>query len=89
MARGVGGHSPSNLAYYLSGIDFPCRKDDLIQHAKNNGAEAEVLQMLQELPEKEYGTMADVMRGYGEARDEEEDGGKRTGAKTRHEDARK
>jgi hypothetical protein len=68
MARGVGGHSPSNVARYLSGIDFPCRKGDLVRHAKNNGAEEEVLQVLQELPEQEYGNMADVVRGYGEAR---------------------
>jgi hypothetical protein len=43
--------------------------------------------MLQSLPEKGYGNMADVMRGYGEARDEEEDGGKRIGSKPRHKDA--
>jgi competence ComEA-like helix-hairpin-helix protein len=71
MARGVGGHSPANMARYLSGIDFPCEKADLIQHAEDHGAEDEVLEVLHQLPEGEYGTMADVMKGYGEARDGE------------------
>jgi hypothetical protein len=30
-----------------------------------------VLEMLSDLPEDEYGSMADVMKGYGEARDAE------------------
>jgi hypothetical protein len=89
MPRGIGGHSPSNMAYYLSGIDFPCRKDDLTQQAKNNGAEEEVLQVPQELPEKEYGNMADVMRGYGEVLDDEEDAWKRAESETCRGDARK
>ena len=67
MARGVGGGSPANVAQYLSGIDFPCQKDDLIEHAEQNGAEDEVLEMLRNLPEGEYHTMADVMKGYGRA----------------------
>jgi competence ComEA-like helix-hairpin-helix protein len=71
MTRGVGGHSPANIARYLSGIDFPCEKSDLIHHAEENGAEDDVLEVFHNLPEGEYGTMADVMKGYGEARDGE------------------
>ena len=71
MARGVGGTSPVNVAQYLSGIDFPCQKEDLLAHAEHNGAEEEVLQVLQDIPEGEYHNMADVMKGYGEARDKQ------------------
>jgi hypothetical protein len=71
MARGVGGRSPANVARYLSGIDFPWQKADLVTHAKAQGAEDEVLQLLEELPEGECTNMADVMRGYGEAREAE------------------
>jgi hypothetical protein len=82
MARGVGGKSPSNVARYLSGIDFPARKADLINHAKRNGAEDEVLQTLEELPEGEYQDMAEVMQGYGEARqaEDEDEGEGRAGS---------
>jgi len=59
------------MARYLSGIDFPCEKADLIHHAEENGAEDDVLEVLHNLPQGEYGTMADVMKGYGEARDGE------------------
>ena len=72
MARGVGDTSPSNVARYLAGIDFPARKRQLIEHAKRNGAEEEVIQKLQELPEEEFRSMAEVMRAYGETSDAEE-----------------
>lgn len=65
MARGVGGGSPANVAKFLKGIDFPASKKDLINHAKKNHAEDPVLQELKKMPEQEYGTMADVMKGYG------------------------
>lgn len=70
MARGAGGKSPANVAQYLSGIDFPCQKEDLIEHAEQNGAEDEVLEVLNNMPEDEYNNMADVMKGYGMAHKE-------------------
>jgi hypothetical protein len=66
MTRGVGGQSPSNVAQYLKGIDFPCKKQDLIKHAKNNQAEEAVLEALESFPEREYASMAEVMEGFGE-----------------------
>jgi hypothetical protein len=39
MARGMGGQSPSNVAHYLSGIDFPCQKEDLVEHPRKNNAD--------------------------------------------------
>jgi hypothetical protein len=68
MTRGVGGESPANVATYLKGIDYPASKDQLVEHAKKNGAESAVLDILGDLPEQEYGNMADVMKGYGEAK---------------------
>ena len=68
MTRGRGGQSPANVAHYLSGIDFPCRKDDLVEHARQNHADHEVIETLEDLPEGEYTNMADVMKGYGEER---------------------
>lgn len=66
MARGVGGGSPANVAKYLKGTDFPAKRDDLINQAKKNDADEKVIETLEKMPEKEYGDMSDVMKGYGE-----------------------
>ena len=59
--------NPANVATYLKGIDNPAKKDDLVQHAKKNGAESEVIDV-NRMPEQEYGNIADVMKGYGDTR---------------------
>jgi len=65
MPRGVGGHSPANVTKYLSGINFPAKKSDLISHAKKNKADKSVMDELKNFPDQEYSSMADVMKGYG------------------------
>ncbi len=67
MTRGVGGQSPANVTHNLKGIDFPAKKADLIEHAKKNGAETDVLDAIEAMPERDYESMADVMEAYGEA----------------------
>ena len=71
MTRGVGGQSPANVTHNLKGIDFPAKKADLIQQAKDNGAESDVLDAIEAMPERDYETMADVMEAYGEAERQE------------------
>lgn len=66
MTRGVGGHSPANIAHSLKGIDFPARKQELVEHARRNQAETAVMEILRQMPEQEYHTMADVMKGVGQ-----------------------
>jgi hypothetical protein len=66
MTRGVGGHSPANIAHSLKGIDFPAKKQDLVEHARKNNAEDAVMEILRQMPEQEYHTMADVMKGVGQ-----------------------
>ena len=67
MTRGLGGHSPANVTHHLKGVGFPASKRDLIQHARQNGAESAVLEVLEAFSEDEFETMADVMKAYGEA----------------------
>ena len=62
---GTGGHSFANVTHQLKGIDFPADKNDLIKHAKQNKAPQEVLDELQNFEDREYGSMADVMKAYG------------------------
>ena len=64
--RGREGQSPSHTAEYLAGIGLPAQKEDIIAHAEQHGAGDEVLDVLQELPNNEYKTMADLMRVYKE-----------------------
>lgn len=48
---------------FIDDIDFPCNKDDLIEHAKSNGAPKDVLQLLDQFPDKEYASTFDLARG--------------------------
>lgn len=62
---GAGGKSVANITHHLKGIDFPAKKQDILKHAKQNGADKTVLDALGQMPDQEYGSMADVMKGYG------------------------
>lgn len=57
--------SPAQLQQYLSGVDYPASKDDLIQRAQDNGADQQVLDMLDSLPEQNYDSPTDVSRELG------------------------
>ena len=67
MARGPAGESPINVTHHLKGISFPASKDDLVEHAKKNGAPSQVMEAIEAMPDDEYGTMADVMKGFKQA----------------------
>jgi hypothetical protein len=60
-----GSTSPVEIAKALRGISFPADKQDLIEHASQNEADESVMEVLEELPEREYGSMADVEKGVG------------------------
>lgn len=60
-----GGHSPANIAKQLGGIDFPASKDDLVRHAQKGGCDEDAMEIIKQMPQQEYGSMADVMKGVG------------------------
>lgn len=60
-------HSTATIAQALSGIDFPANKSDLIEHAKRNNADTDVIQTLNEMPDEQYTSMADVFKGVGQS----------------------
>jgi Protein of unknown function (DUF2795) len=43
--------SPDDVQKALSGAKFPSSKQDLIEHAKMNGADDEIVNSLNELPD--------------------------------------
>lgn len=67
MTRGLGGHSPANVTQHLKGVHFPATKQELARRAEDNGAGPEVLESIRKMPDDEYRSMADVMKGYGRA----------------------
>jgi hypothetical protein len=68
MARRRAVGPAAELARHLAGIKFPARKKDIVEHAKGKGANAAMVDSLNSLPEREYRTMAEVMKGFGQVR---------------------
>ncbi len=68
MSHGVGGESPANVQKYLKGVDYPAKKQELMDQAKKNGAPQEVVQVIQQFPNKEFAGPQDVMKAYGDIR---------------------
>jgi len=67
MSGGLEGHSPIDVTKRLKGIDFPAGKQDLLKHAKGQGADGSILELIEKMPDGKYETMADVMKGVGKS----------------------
>jgi hypothetical protein len=46
--------SPIDVQKALSGMDYPARKDDIVRHAEQHGADKEVLDALKKIEDREY-----------------------------------
>ncbi|RAS66176.1 uncharacterized protein DUF2795 [Lentzea atacamensis] len=46
--------NPIQIQKYLSGVDYPVSKRQLLEKARDNGAGQDVLTALEKLPEREY-----------------------------------
>jgi hypothetical protein len=57
--------NPIQLQKYLKGLDYPVSKQQLIEAAKKNGADENVLATLQQLPDKKYDAPVDVSEEVG------------------------
>ncbi len=68
MSQGMSGQSSTNVEKYLKGVDFPARKQDLVEQAKKNGAPQEVQQEIQRLPNQEFQGPQEVVKAYGNLR---------------------
>ena len=67
MARTHGGDaSAARITHFLGGMQFPASRDQLIHQAQQNDAGAKVLELLERMPNRDYGSMADVMKGVGQ-----------------------
>lgn len=59
--------NPIQMQKHLKGMDYPASKEDLIEHAKKNGADDNALSVLEQLSsDEEFETPADVSKAIGE-----------------------
>lgn len=57
--------NPIQLQKYLKGMKYPANKKDLITRAQQEGADENIRQTLQQLPDQQYQTPADVSQAVG------------------------
>jgi len=58
--------SPAVVEKSLKGMHYPAKKEDLIKHAKQQGAEEEIVETLKDLPEEKFESPIDVSKAIGE-----------------------
>lgn len=58
--------NPIQIQKYLSGIDYPTDKQNLLKHAKKEGADDRAMDALGQLPDKSYNSPVAVSREIGE-----------------------
>lgn len=58
--------NPIQLQKHLKGIEYPASKQDLIEHAKQHGADDNAISVFEQLPDEEYETPADVSKAIGD-----------------------
>jgi hypothetical protein len=58
--------NPIQVQKFLSGMDYPAGKDELVDHAKKQGADDNIMQTLEQLPDENFETPADVSKAIGQ-----------------------
>jgi hypothetical protein len=56
--------NPIQIQKYLKGVDYPADKATLIQTAKDQGADESVCASLEQLPDEEFQTPADLSEAF-------------------------
>jgi hypothetical protein len=57
--------NPIQLQKYLKGLDYPVTRQQLIEAARKNGADENVISTLQQLSDKKYDAPVDVSEEVG------------------------
>ncbi|SFN79798.1 Protein of unknown function [Nitrosospira briensis] len=58
--------NPIQVQKFLSGMDYPASKEEIVDHAKSKGADKNIMQTLEQLPDESFETPADVSKAIGE-----------------------
>jgi predicted outer membrane protein len=67
--------NPIQVQKFLKGVDYPASKADLIEKAKSMGADENVQASLDQLPDEEFQTPADVSQAFGRLPDGDQEAG--------------
>lgn len=59
--------NPIQMQKSLAGVDYPCGKADLVEHARANGADDTVLDGLDAIPDREYDGPNAVSKAFTDA----------------------
>jgi hypothetical protein len=59
------GVSNIDLQHFLKGVSYPSRKDGLIQKAQENQAPQDVIDLLENLPDWVFHSIADISKAIG------------------------
>lgn len=62
----TGGASSAEIAGHLEGLALPASRQDVVRHARSRGANADEITAIERLPEQEFRTMADILKGIGQ-----------------------
>ncbi len=62
----MGKINPIELQKHLNGMDYPASKQDVISKAQENGADEELLSVLEGLGDQQFETPADVNKAIGD-----------------------
>lgn len=57
--------NPIQVQKFLGGVDYPIGKQELVEHAKSQGADEEVAATLEQLPFEEFNSPNDVSEAIG------------------------
>jgi hypothetical protein len=66
--HGATAAAPVQAQKFLGGLDYPVRKQQIIEKAKANGAERQIIAMLERLPDREYEGPAGISRELGKTK---------------------
>ncbi len=66
--------SMADVEHSLKGINFPKSKNEIVSYAQQHGASSEIVNDLQQLPDRTYNNAADVAQEFS---------GKRVGGESR------
>ncbi|WP_035984979.1 DUF2795 domain-containing protein [Leptolyngbya sp. KIOST-1] len=58
--------NPIQVQKFLKGMDYPASKQDVVDHAKKQGADENVCSTLERMSDQEFETPADVSKAIGE-----------------------
>lgn len=60
--------NPIQMQKFLAGVDYPCDKQSLIEHARSKGADEPVLSRLRQIPDRTYDGPNAVSKAFSDQR---------------------